>query len=777
MGKAAFFNRTHETKKIVKMIDDHSQNNKIIIVAGNTGIGKSAFVDKVLSEEFKDQMSIRVNICKLSNGSIDNMHYINSLYRAIVNLANKKILSTIPSPLRQGIRSFENLLSFGVDVLLDKTVGEGNTLHEPTDDRSVIRKKDYIVSVLQKNNFIVAIDNVQNIDTQSLEILDDILKQVTNTTFIFEYTTDIEIITDQLLAFYNEIKRFNALVYLFEIKRLGYSEAKKLAPSNLDEDLIKKIYQQSRGNLVRIQLADHSMGGNYDPIKVRLAQLTKDEQFLVNLLFLNGSPLRYCDMHRILIGNMNAPPFSEQKLHKCVVKLEEAKIIRFLGSGEIRIYHDSIISQLESTPISVILYSAYGVLKDYYCQEISNSNNNDAVEHLFSLLVRFSDEELLTFFPQISNLIRSYKYPCTAIYKLISFRKEIQQKGRLSPHLYVKLVTLLVNLCLEYGLWEEALSNLELIYSPKNPYHRATKALALSLDFTSDESIRDINVLIQQATSPREKLTSELCLLSAMMARQPREKSIKLAKKMLETKEYRDYVEYAYLLSNYAELINEPQECIALYKQAIKCFHYNGRDKTAANILVFLSMIYAYEGEVTVARKILDKGKSLGGIKESYFLNNYAVLDLLDGNTSENIAKQLNDALLLTCDPYEKILIQCNLLVCYTLLTEMERAKEIMLEITSQPFEQFQYEEFLHIVYQDLVYYFGIIGHSAKVQQYKQHLQRLVDNAAPNAMFVPIAKMQLRNQSSPELFFSNFPFRVDFLGSWSLEISSDLENF
>src|SRR5699024_84491 len=108
--------------------------------------------------------------------------------------------------------------------------------------------------------------------------------------------------------------------------------------------------------------------------------------------------------------------------------------------------------------------------------------------------------------------------------------------------------------------------------------------------------------------------------------------------------------------------------------------------------------------------------------KESYFLNNYAVLDLLDGNTSENIAKQLNDALLLTCDPYEKILIQCNLLVCYTLLTEMERAKEIMLEITSQPFEQFQYEEFLHIVYQDLFYYFGIIGHSAKVQQYKQHL-------------------------------------------------------
>lgn len=597
-----------------------------------------------------------------------------------------------------------------------------------------------------------------------------------DTTFVFEYTTDDEIVSDALLSFYNALNRYNATVYLIEMKYLNYSEAKKLAPPSLDENQIQELYQRSNGNLVKIQLADNSMRRDDDPITVRLARLSKDKRFLVNLLYLNESPIRCSDLVRMLIGNMNAPPFSEQKLYECINELEKEKIIRILNSGKIRIYHDSIISQLNIPSASVLLYSAYAVLKEFYCWKLSDTQNEEAVEHLFRLYVRFSDEELLTIFPQIAKLIRNYKYPRTAINKLISFRERIQQKGHLSPNLYVKLVTLLVNLCLEYGLWGEALSNLDLIYSPTNPYHRALRALALSLDFTNDESISTIHALIQQATSPREKLTSELCLLSAEMARQPRKESFKMAQKMLATTEYCNCFEYAFLLSNYAELIDDTEECICLYKQAIERFHFVGRDELGANILVFLSMIYAYEGRITDARKVLDKGKSLGGIKESYLLNNYAVLDVLDGNVTKDNAKQLSDALLLTCDPYERILIQCNLLVCYTQLSEMERAEQIMLEITSQRFEQFQYEEFLHIVYEDLLYYFKMVNQGAEIERYRRQLQRLIDNAASDAMFVPIAKMQLINQSSPDLFFSQFPFRVDFLGSWSIEISSDLEN-
>lgn len=762
---------------MVRIVDNQSQNNKIIVIAGRSGIGKSAFVDKVLSAELRNYMSIRVNICKTSDDTIENLYYLNAIYRTIANFASRDVFDKVHSPFLQGISSIKNLLSFGFDALLDKTVGEGNTFYEPLDDRSVLRKKDYIVSVLQKTEFIITIDNIQNIDTHSLEVLYDILNQIANTTFVFEYTTDGKKASNELLSFYNALKRANATVYLLEMKCLDYHEAKKLAPSNLDEKEIWDLYQRSNGNLVKIQLADSLTGCNDDPITLRLLNLSKDEHFLINLLYLNESPICYSDLCRMLIGNINAPPFSEQKLSECIYKLKTMKLVRFLNSGEICIYHDSIISHLEVEPISVSLYSAYGVLKEYYCWELAKSQNYVAIEHLFCLYLRFSDTELLTIFPQITELIKNYKYPHTAVKKLISFRKRIQQKGHLAPQLYLRLVTLLANLCIELGFWEEAISNIDLIYLPTNPYHRAMRASALALDFTNDESIQSIYLLIQSATSPREKLTIELCLLSAEMARQPRRESIKIARKMLDTPGYCDYFEYAFLLSNYAELVNNTEKSIILYKQAIDRFHRSGRDDLGANILVFLSMVYAYEGRIAEARVVLDKGKSLGGIKESYLLNNYTVLDILSGSVTADSVKQLSDALLITRDPYEKILILCNLLVCYVLLSEMERAKQTTLEIMSQRYERFRYEEFLHIVYQDLLYYFKSANIASEVKKYQELLKRLIDNSDPEAMFVPIAKMQLKNQSSPHLFYSQFPFRVDFLGSWNVEISSTLASF
>jgi len=771
-----FYNRIHEAKVVVGFVETQTKNNKIILVAGKTGIGKSAFIDKILSTELHKRISVRVNICKASPNTIENLYYINAIYRTLADLSNKNLFDNIHSPLQQGLGNIKNLFLFGFDILRDKTVGEGNTLYEPVDERGVLRKKDYIVSILKTQPLIVCIENIQSIDAQSLEILYDIFAQVNNTTFIFEYTTTDDASDDELLSFYNDLKRHNATVYLLEMNRLDYNEAKKLAPSHLDDSQIRKLYQRSNGNLVKIQLATQRIKDDEDPIAFQLTQLSEDERFLANLIYLNDSPICYAELFKMILGNLNAPPFTEDRLQHCLAGLDAKRIIRISHSGEVRIYHDSIIEQLNAQPASVSLYVAYSVIKEYYMVKLSSNQVENAVEHLFCLFIRFSDVELLSIFPQISRLIRSYKYPQSAIRKLIFYRERIQEKGASNPLLYQKLVVLLVNLCQEYGLWEEALNNLSLIYSNTNPYHRAMKAAALSLDFTNDQSINEIQLLIKQATSPREKLTTELCLLSAEMARQPREKSKRMAERMLSITEYQDCMEYAFLQSNYAELVHDSSECINLYKQAVERLHLAGRDDLCANILVFLSMIYAYEGNLSVSHKILDSGRIIGSIADCYLLNNYAVLDILSGKANTNTAKQLCDALLLTCDPYERILIQCNLLVCYVLIDEKVRSAQVAKEIAGQKYEQFQYEEFLHIVYQDLYFYYKTVRQNALSEKYRECLFKLIERGGSNSMFWQIAKLQYMNQSSPKVFFSRFPFRVDFLGSWSIEISSDLEN-
>ena len=773
MQKEKFYNRIHETRHLVEIITSAKPNNKIIVLAGPTGIGKSAFINKVLSNELSNHSSIHVSICRRNPDTIENLYYFNAFYRALVNFITNRKRNSLhfdPSVLK-------NFVAMSVDIFLDKTIGEGHTLYEPIDEKSILNKKRYIIEALRKNAFIISIDNIQNIDAQSLEILKDILEHISNTIFILEYTIEQRQPTDILMAFYNDLNSFNAIVNFFELQQLEYSEACKLAPNGLSEAELHRLYEESNGNLVNILLAAKGIDTRLDPITYRLNELSKDERFLVNLLLLNESPLRYMDLCRMILGNFSAPPFSEKTLYNCLVGLSAKRIISFFNVDEIKIYHDSIISQLNSQLPSAILYSAYSVIRAFYCKKLSVNPAEETVIHLFCLYLRFSDSELLTILPQVNNLLRSFKYPKSAIKRLVYFREKVSETHNLSPNLYRKLVMSLTNICTEYGLVEEALKNLALIYSPDNSYHRALKAAILSLDFVNSDSIKKVRDLVQQADTPRERLTSELCLLSAEMACKPREYSLKMVHQMLAVSEYKNYLEYGFLLSNYAELINDAKKCIDLYREAVSIFHSKHHDEFAANILVFLSMVYAYQGEIQNARKALKLATVYGNVRESYILNNNAVLDILEGKASAEDVEQLRDALLLASDPYDKTLIRCNLLVCYTYLSEYGRAEQIACEITSQPYEQFRYEEFLHIVYQDLYYYTKSVGKSKEANLYKLKLQELIANASEDAMFLPIANLQFNDQVSPSIFFSRFPFRVDFIGSWSLEVSPELENF
>ena len=102
-----------------------------------------------------------------------------------------------------------------VDIFLDKTIGEGHTLYEPIDEKSILNKKRYIIDALRKNAFIISIDNIQNIDAHSLEILKEILEHISNTIFILEYTIEQRQPTDILMAFYNDLNSFAVELAVF----------------------------------------------------------------------------------------------------------------------------------------------------------------------------------------------------------------------------------------------------------------------------------------------------------------------------------------------------------------------------------------------------------------------------------------------------------------------------------------------------------------------------------------------------------------------------------
>lgn len=775
MDDSVFYNRVKETEQITAYVGSQDEKkNKIILLEGNTGVGKSGLVRKILHHELKDRSSIVVSVIRSSPDTIENLYYINAIYRRLSELAKEQFFDKALTPCQQGLFSIKNLFRFIFGVFWSRTGGGENRLYEPVEELSILRKKNYIISLLRKRRYIVDIENIQNIDTQSLEILKDILSQLEGTIFILEYTISDSHTYNHFSSFYNEISTFNAQIFPYKIKMLDFSEAKRLAPAGIPEPQLKSIYKQSEGNLIKVKLSGSAVDENDDPIQAQLSTLSKDERFLVNLVYLNGQKTDISFLFHLLVGNLEAPPFSQSTIESTLCHLANKNVIQPCEDGTVKIFHDSIRSELDQQEANSILYVAFNILKSYYCKELEANQNEYIVEQLFRLCIKFSDDAIISIFPYVKRFVRIYKYPRPIVNKLIYYREELARKGIVSYANVCEISLLLTVLCLELGLDEEAQKNLGLIYSDQNPYHRALQAAIYTLNFTCDLSMEKAEVFARRAQTPRERLTIELCLLSGKMARLPTEHSARIAKSLLDEKDYKGLLEYAFLLRNYAELVQDYSESITLYTKAMHCFREYGRADLCAQVYVSMSMFYAYKGELKVARKMLLKAEKEGEIPEYFILNNLAVLDLLEQKETDKTVHDLNDALLISLDPYERIIIMCNLLVCYTRLRECDRAKQTLEEIEHSEYTKFKYEEFLHIVYQDMYYYHSVMGDSEQAKKFRDCLIKLIAKT-PGTMAHRIAKLQLDGKCSASEFYSNFPFRVDFLGNWNIEISRELE--
>lgn len=616
-----FYNRVKETKQIVDYISSSDQvKNKIILLGGKTGVGKSGLVRKILRYDLKEHASIIVEVSKVSPDTIENLHYINAIYRQMSKLAKEYFFDTMPSPFRHGLLNLKNLIRFGIGVVWSKYIGTENRLCEPAEEFSVIRKKNYIIDLLNRGHYILNIENIQNIDTQSLEILQDIVLHLNGVALILEYTIDENHTHDKFNSFYNELKTkvFNTDVSAFIIKMLKFEEAIKLAPSGISELKLENIYKESEGNLVNFILADASQKSDDLPIQVQLTSLSNNEKFLVNLIYLNGGIISFPVMCNIILESRNAPPLSPPMLTELINQLTERHIIQKRDDDSIKIFHDSIIAELESQRANPILFSAFDVLKTFYFEKLHVDQDEYTIEQLFRLCIKFSDPEIVKLFPCIKGLMRKYKYPQDIVKKLTNFRNEMNQRGAANYAVIRDVSLFLTTLCLELGFAEEAQQNLNIVYSDKNPYHRALQAAIYTLDFSNEGSMEKAKELAELAQGARERLTIQLCLLSGEMARLSVVESGAIAKQILETKSFQSLFEYAFLLRDYAELVQDYNESITLCQEALRRFKANGRTDLCAQVQVSMSMFYAYKGQLKTARQLLYRAAKANCISECY---------------------------------------------------------------------------------------------------------------------------------------------------------------
>ena len=423
---------------------------------------------------------------------------------------------------------------------------------------------------------------------------------------------------------------------------------------------------------------------------------------------------------------------------------------------------------------SPILYCAYSTLKNFYNSNLENQKA--LVEKLLSLYLRFSDQELLALLPRIKEFILDMKYPDLIIEKLNYFRNKIIHSSATGFYGIYYLTLTIIEICLNKKMGDAAQKNLDLIYDETNDYHIALQAQIYSLQETmaSHDALHDLVQGLKEGS--RLKLICESCLLYLKMKLLPAKSAKKYGEQLVNYTPYKKYTEYAYLLRNFAELSDETEECKKLYEQAIDIFKSKKMYHDMATVYLSLSMITAYVGDIKMSRQYIDDAIKLDNrdLSLCYILNNKSVLELLDNSYSKTTEKSLRNALLLCVSRYEKLIVNANLLVFYCLTNNFCEANRVANIIEESNYLDFQYEELLHIIYQNLYFFYDVFNHDDnKKQYYFDQILNLI-NSPKTTESTKFLASGINHLIKTNHFYAQFPFRADFLGYWEFTVDSDL---
>lgn len=773
--KTQLLDRKIETNDVLQIINTATDDNKILFLTGISGVGKSGLVEKLTQDTSLSQTILSIKVSKSSVDTIENQQYFNALYKVVTKYAKNKIFDRVPSPTQQSVKSIKNLIRVLVSIAKSKLgISDIALLSEPEENESIVRKKDYLLYILKKTNIIIDIENIQNIDTQSLEILKEIINESTQKTFIFEYTlTGKE--HEHFENLYKEFREICSDIWCYKVEKMDFLIAKNLAPKGIyinDEEL-RTLYEKSQGNLMEIILASENISKTVSNIDAKIKQLSKNEKYLLYIIFLNEDTVLYDELATMVIESENEITLDFKKLNTLIAGMCEKNIL-VTDNNFVKIKHDSISDTLQQYIQTPILYCAYSTLKKYYNDNLET--NNAAIEKLLSLYLKFSDPDLLVLLPKIKQFILNIKYPNLIIKKLDYFREcmlDISSQGFYGTY-YLTLT--IVEICLNKKMGNEAQKNLELIYDETNAYHIALQAQIYSLQENMEAHEALCKLVQSTPDGSRLRLICEICLLYLKTKLLSSDITRTYGEKLIKTVQYQQYIEYAYLLRNFAELCDKTAECTKLYLEAIEIFKNQKMYHEMAAIYLSLSMINAYDGNLSKSKQYIDDAMYLDNRELSlcYILNNKSVLEILEKSYSDITEKNLRNALLLSVSKYETIIVNSNLLVYYCLTNNFDKANTIASIIEKSNYKDFQYEELLHIVYQDLYYFYKVSNYNqTKKNYYYNQILRLVHS--PNTReSTKLLASGMNHLIESNDYYAQFPFRVDFLGYWEFTIDSEL---
>lgn len=757
-----FLNRNEEFKLFENNIylNASSATGRIILIYSTPGIGKARFVQEYIAKHYPNSLTLEVKIAASSSMISSPYQFINALYSKMKEVVlARRSFSIIPS-----IEFTLNLISLSLSVEINSDI-----------PKDVLKKINSIRYFFREcpQNIILSFENFQIIDNESLKILQSFIRENSNLVAFFEYTTD-------------EVHGSSHLLNLFEYFKDCSVFARPIELKKLDSELVLQIVEQSsKKEISKKEFQDYYIryNGNIDELMICFIQNNNeitnpqnifDEEKLSPQAIYISYILLFCRGHLFtdellkLISSSPTDFWNEKLLMKVCYELQKYNIIS-IDNNEI-ILNNSSIRILEHSKLNATAYVAFNDVQiDCYKKLETNTVSTESLYRLIYSYYIFKDSNILNLLPYIKkHLIYSDSF-----YEVIKQIDEISNSISNESKIKQKLILGIVDILYSLGCMQEAEFKLETIFCKNNLLHLMYMLALKSVLKAEDFHQFYIDTRKAYKNYPEVTLFCDYINLYYKMKYAKSNEAKNYAQKILDNRKYRPYLVFYFVKKNQTTYLNN-DEAIKILEDCERAFREHNRTDLAIRTKVTLAMRYANKGKLKKAKILLQDAEKENKYDclQYYFLNNFAMIDILEHNFHDTLEKNLKDALLLQPTHYEKGIILCNLLIYYCETSKLCEAKEIAKQLEDIDFYQYAFEQYNHILHYNLYYFYSIINDNTYKQKHFLELKKLYQYAPIDLqeyMDATIFASKELPTSHRRYFYSKYPYRPDYIGYWQLE--------
>lgn len=790
----------------VTRIRDILQNKSasdIIVIVADTAVGKTSLVDKALFSDNIEQTILRIRTLPINDSDkTDEWMYFNYIFKAFKD----KYSNDNENSFSTYINSFKNksnnkeILSYIIDNMFNNMSNmqpivpivyltanwyfklgrfDINYLLDDNSIKSRRIKYQYIKYILEKNNIIIAIDNIQNIDSQSLNDLINLISetQLCNIKYIFEFTL-------------SEKKTLDSCQILCD----------HLAATSVKTELLK-LEKLDKKHII-------------DAVSKHLNYVISDWNFNIKLQQeyerINSGNIREMLDFSICFSKNNKNIEKEYTYENIVTLPETAKVLLAfiincngvikkdtllkIGSDIQLDINESLQILIQNMIVEVIqdeVKLSHASIGDYWNRDNNFENyNNIAYNYLikhYKYIIDISKENTSLYDMAWLNLIQLYyKYDAAMLIEVFEFLDKDYKKV-ISPQnawmyisqiiavtekqieKYLELYLRFIKFCFESELYDEGYSIIKIL--EYNNFQTVQDKLILyeamylsALDQHSQNIIFCENHIKNYPTDSKVYINLKLISLSSYRSLGMLDECYKIHKEFLKNASLKKQIEWGYFL-RLSEMYLDRKESPKFLRKSVKFFEKNEDYIQAGKSLISYSYIIASQGKLKLATKQINlaqrylKNKRMGN---HMFLVNNAAIQLLGGNHREDVWEMLSEAEITANVPFDKLAIINNKLVW---CIENNFANQYKLLI-SEANKYLKEEPDYHI--HGLIYY--NIYYLLKKQNNPLYEDYLIKAREMKKYCKPVSA-RLDNKPTPETKFAlTKPWHVCFLAYWTYDL-------